>query len=146
MQIETTRFGSVVVEPDDILLFPVGIPGIEECQHWVLLADSENDSLGWLQSTSQPEVAVAVVSPQRFVPDYRVCVTRGELAPLELADDGDAHLLAIVGTDGDSLVINLKAPLLLNLQKRLGRQVVVNDDQPLQHVLTLQHAYLRKSA
>ena len=84
MKIETTRFGSVEIEPDDLLQFSAGMLGLEDCRHWVLLADTENDALGWLQSTSRPEIAFAVVTPRRFVPDYQIRVSRGELAPLAL--------------------------------------------------------------
>ena len=60
MQINTTRFGTVELLPEDILLFPAGLFGFEEALHWVLLGDAENDSLAWLQSVSQPELALPV--------------------------------------------------------------------------------------
>ena len=70
MNVETTRFGRLEVDSDDLLVFPAGLFGLESCRHWVLLADAQNDALGWLQCTSRPDVAVAVVTPRRFVPDY----------------------------------------------------------------------------
>lgn len=146
MQIQTTRFDVVSIQPDNILLFPTGIPGLDECRHWILLADSENNALGWLQSISRPEFALAVVSPKRFVANYQVRITRAEMAALQLDDSQDAHVLAVVSRSEKALVLNLKAPVILNLTKRLGRQVVVNDDQPLQHEIAYQHAHLRKSA
>src|SRR5690606_2321003 len=97
MKLDTTRFGLVTIEPDDLIDFPAGLMGIEACRHWVLLADAENEALGWLQSTSRPEVAFAVVSPRRFVPDYQVRVSRGELSPLKLTEVREAQVLAIVG-------------------------------------------------
>src|SRR5580698_8792159 len=84
MDIQTTRFGAVTIEAEDILVFPTGLMGLEDCQHWVLLADAQNDALGWLQSTSRPEVALAVVTPRRFVPDYQVRIVRSELTPLAI--------------------------------------------------------------
>ena len=146
MDIRTTRFGTVEVEPDDIILFPSGLPGVEPSRHWVLLADSENGALGWLQSVARPELAFAVVSPRRFVPDYQVRVHRGEIQPLQLPAPHDAQVLVIVSKSGNTLTANLKAPLLFNLERRLGRQVVVNDDQPLQYEMVHQRAQLRKSA
>src|SRR5207248_5198087 len=84
MEITTTRFGSVAIEPDDVIFFPTGILGLDGCLHWVLLADAQSDTLGWLQSTTHCDVALAVVSPRRFVPDYQVRIARGELAPLAI--------------------------------------------------------------
>ena len=70
MRVNTTRFGRLEIQADDVLLFPNGVLGLEDCRHWVLLADAENEALGWLQSISRPEIAMAVVSPRRFVPGW----------------------------------------------------------------------------
>lgn len=146
MQIRTTRFGPVEIEAEDILSFPAGLWGLEECRQWVLLADAQNAALGWLQSTTRPEVALPVVSPRRFVPDYQFKVYRSELAPLALDDLGNAQVLTIVGKNERSITLNLKAPVVVNLPKRLGRQVLANGEQPLQHELTSHPAPLKKSA
>jgi flagellar assembly factor FliW len=146
MQIRTTRFGPLEIEADDILSFPAGLLGLEDCRHWVLLADAQNNALGWLQSTSRPEVALAVVCPRRFVPDYQFRVYRSELAALDLADVKDAQVLSIVGKNERSITLNLKAPVVINLDRRLGRQVVANGEQPVQYELANRQAPLKKSA
>ncbi|HZZ26857.1 MAG TPA: flagellar assembly protein FliW [Pirellulales bacterium] len=146
MRIDTTRFGSLDIEPCDLLHFPAGLMGLENCRHWVLLADAENDALGWLQNSSSPEIALAVVCPRRFVPEYQVRVSRGELAPLALAEIREAQILAIVGKNELGITLNLKAPLVINLQQRLGRQVITNGDLPTQYQLVGGSGPLRKSA
>ena len=50
MDMMTTRFGKIAIDAEDILLFPHGLVGYEDCQHWVLLADAVNPAVGWLQS------------------------------------------------------------------------------------------------
>ncbi len=146
MEIQTTRFGKLGIEAGDVLVFPTGILGMELCRQWVLLADAQNDALGWLQSTTHPEVAFAVVSPRRFVPDYQLRVARSELTPLLLDQVNEAKVLVIVGKNELAITLNLKAPLVINLDKRLGRQVVSNGELPLQFELPLGAAPLRKSA
>jgi flagellar assembly factor FliW len=146
MNIQTTRFGRVEIEMDDILNFPAGLLGLETCRQWVLLADAQNSSLGWLQCTTRPEIAVAVVSPRRFVPDYQMRVARSELNPLELPEPKQAQVLVILGKNERSITLNLKAPLVINLQKRLGRQVITNSDHPVQYELVSQRSELKKSA
>jgi flagellar assembly factor FliW len=149
MLIKTSRFGAMEIEADDILLFPQGLLGFEECRHWVLLADADNDAVGWLQNISRSELALAVVSPRRFVPGYEVRVPRGQLAPLQLNEIDQAYVLTVVSKNEGSLTINLKAPLVINLDRRIGRQIVSCDDQPMQHRLSelpLSALPLRKSA
>lgn len=131
MQIQTQHFGPVEIDVDDILLFPQGLIAFEECRHWVLLADEGNPAVAWLQSISRPEVALPVVSPRRFVSDYRVHVTRGQLLPLEFSQFDQAYVLAIVSQSDGDLTLNLKAPLIINLDRRLGRQVITSDEQPV---------------
>lgn len=133
MKINTTRFGRVEIEHGDVLIFPQGLMGLEQCQQWVLLADAENELLGWLQSITHSEIALAVVSPRRLLPGYQVRVTRQELAPLALSQPQQAKVLVVVGQNERSITLNLKAPLLVNLDQRLGRQVVNNADQPIQY-------------
>jgi flagellar assembly factor FliW len=146
MQINTTRFGTVNFEVDDILLFPHGVIGFEDCRHWVLLGDAENESLGWLQCVPRPDVALPVVSPRRFVPQYQVRVTRGQLAPLELSQFDQAFVLTVISQNNADLTVNLKAPLVVNLNRRIGRQVITTDEQPLAHRLSAAPPALRKVA
>ncbi len=135
MLLPTSRFGSVDVEVDDLIWFAEGLLGLAECRQWVLLADAQNDALGWLQSTTRADMALAVVSPRRFVPEYQLRLARSELAPLGLDDIRAAQVLVIVGKNEQGITLNLKAPLVINLSARQGRQVIHSGDQPLQYPL-----------
>lgn len=146
MRINTSRFGRIDVAAGDVLRFPSGLPGFEDCREWALLADAGNDALGWLQSTTRGEVALAVVSPRRFVPDYQVRIPRSELSPLEITDIRGAQVVVIVGRNGTTLTLNLKAPIVINLEGRTGRQVVASGDLPMQYELILGRPPLKKSA
>jgi len=146
MRINTSRFGRIDVAAGDVLRFPSGLPGLEDCREWALLADAANDALGWLQSTTRGDVAMAVVSPRRFVPDYQVRIPRSELTPLDVADIQQAQVVVVVGTNGTSLTLNLKAPIVINLEARTGRQVVASGELPLQYELSSVRPPLKKSA
>ena len=146
MRINTTRFGRIDVDQADLLRFPSGLPGLEDCREWALLADAENDALGWLQSTTRGDVALAVVSPRRFVPDYQVRIPRSELSPLALADMRHAQVVVVVGKIGTGLTLNLKAPIVINLEARTGRQVVATGELSMHHELSPHRPPLKKSA
>ena len=146
MRIHTTRFGRIDVEPADVLNFSSGLPGLEDSRQWALLADAANDALGWLQSVARGDVALAVVSPRRFVPDYQVRIPRSELTPLAIADVRQAQVVLVVSRNGTSLTLNLKAPIVINLEARTGRQVVASGDLSMQYELTTRQPTLKKSA
>lgn len=146
MRITTSRFGRIDVDAADLIRFPSGLPGLEDCREWALLADASNDALGWLQCTTRGDVALAVVSPRRFVPDYQVRIPRSELTPLALSDIRQAQVVVVVGTNDTTLTLNLKAPIVINLEARTGRQVVASGEQPMQYRLSPDRTPLKKSA
>jgi len=146
MRINTSRFGRIDVDAGDIIRFPSGLPGLEDCREWALLADSTNDALGWLQCTTRGDMALAVVSPRRFVPDYQVRIPRSELTPLAISDISQAQVVVVVGKTDTTLTLNLKAPIVINLEACTGRQVVASGELPLQYELTINRQPLRKSA
>ncbi|HEY2253072.1 MAG TPA: flagellar assembly protein FliW [Planctomycetaceae bacterium] len=133
MDITTTRFGTITIEREDVMTFVDGLIGMEDCRQWALLADAENDALGWLQCLDRPEVALAVVSPRRFVQDYQVRVARRDIVPLGLPSAEEAQVLVILNQVNDNLMVNLKAPLVIYAGERIGRQIVAKDDHAVQH-------------
>jgi flagellar assembly factor FliW len=146
MEVVTTRFGRVEMRAEDVILFPNGMLGLETCRHWVLFADASNELLGWLQSLTRAELAFAVVNPRSFVPDFQLRVPRSELLPLALEDVKQAQVLSIVGKNENGVTLNLRAPLVVNEERRIGRQVIVNNDLPVQYELASEPVRMRKSA
>ena len=135
MEITTTRFGTLAVQPSDILMFDQGLIGLRAYRRWVVLADAHNAALGWLQSLDEPETALGVVSPRRFVPDYQLRIARQDLAPLQLAQTRDAQVVVVVSRHPEGLALNLRAPLVINVDGRKGRQVIAKDPLPVRLIL-----------
>lgn len=142
MDVLTTRFGTLSVEPQDELVFDAGLIGLEHCRRWIVLTDTSNGALGWLQSIDEGHIALGVVSPRRFVPDYQLRVDRGDLEGLKLATARDAEVVVIAsrpanGDHAGGLTLNLRAPLVINVEQRRGCQVISKDDLPVQYALSL---------
>jgi len=62
-------------------------------------------------------------------------VCRRELEGLELPDPKTAQVLVAVNQVQDGLALNLKAPLVIHLEARLGRQIVAKNDHAVQYFL-----------
>jgi len=135
MEVQTTRFGRVEFAAEDVFCFPEGLPGLAACRDWVILSEGNDAAVAWLQSVQRPEIGLAVVCPRRFVPGYRLRVARRELVPLELDTPKGALLLAVVTKTARALALNLRAPVVINLDRRLGRQVTARGSLPMQHEL-----------
>lgn len=146
MDVFTTRFGLLSVQSHDEITFEHGLIGLEDCKRWVVLTDSANPALGWLQNLEQGHIAVGVVSPRRFVPEYQLRVDRSDLRTLGLATIRDAEVVVIASRQEIGITLNLRAPLVINVEKRLGCQVIAKDEHPVQYPLDLQNVKLRRTA
>jgi len=135
MRIETAHFGAMAVRPEDAVCFPLGLAGFERSRRWVLLTPPHNPTVNWLQSVECPKTALAVVEPQRFLPDYQLRANRSELECLELQSLDEAFVVVTVNRTDQGLALDLKAPLVINRQRRLGRQVIASDDLPTRYPL-----------
>jgi flagellar assembly factor FliW len=140
MRIDTQRFGTLNLKADQLFLFPQGLIGMETLRQWALLPDPLNTAVAWLQSASRGDRAIPMISPRAFFEDYRVHVSRRDLACLHMQSDAELYVLTAVSGHVGRLTTNLRSPLLLNLNRRLGCQVITGDDQPIQEPLPLMKA------
>ena len=137
MRIDTQRFGTLQLQTDQLFLFPQGLIGMESLRHWALLPDFENPSVAWLQSASRGDRAIALISPRAFFDDYRVRVSRRELGCLHLKAGAELYVMTTVSGHVGKLSTNLRSPILVNLSRRLGCQVIADASQPIQQPLAI---------
>ncbi|MHB8090680.1 MAG: flagellar assembly protein FliW [Syntrophales bacterium] len=138
MKINTTRFGDIDVNEAEFIVMKGAILGFEQLKRFVLLQNNEKTYLWWLQSVDDPAVAFVVVNPLPVKPDYAPAFTEGDLELLDIKEDKDIAILAIVTVRSNPLKItaNLRAPILINAEKRTASQVVLgNSDYPIQYDL-----------
>lgn len=135
MRIETDRFGSLEVDERELFLFPQGLIGLETLRQWALLPDPENASVAWLQSASRGDRSLAVISPRVFVPDYRIHISSRSIQALQVRSDHRTYVLTTIAGSVGRVTTNLRAPIIINLDRRLGCQLVTGDDQPMQYAL-----------
>ena len=131
MEVDTTRFGEIEVPEEDVFCFPEGVLGFNELREYALLKLEGEEPLLWLQSTDEAEVAFVVCDPARFNSDYRVRVTKDELASIELDNVSGGRVLVILTLSPDPTLAtaNLQGPLVFNVRKRLAKQIVVTGEE-----------------
>jgi len=136
VNVETTRFGTIQAQEADRLRLPDGLVGFRGFTEFVRWADPVVASLWWLQSLSDPELAFALVPPPLAPADYRVELRAGDKAALELDDERQARIFVILNRGEGGLTVNLQGPLVLNLPRRLGRQLVLTSSRyPVRYLL-----------
>ncbi len=130
MQIQTSRFGSVTIQADDVLNFPEGLLGFNELRHFVLLDDPSDEIFAWLQSCEESNIAFPLLEPELFAGNYVVHLTKHDLEILQMDSVRGARCFSIITIPQDptQMTANLKAPIVINVQKRLARQCVLQDN------------------
>lgn len=130
MQIKTTRFGNIEIELEDVISFPEGILGFADLRKFVVLDDPNDDIFAWLQSCESPHVAFPVLEPELFVAQYKINLTKSDQESLKLATNQKPLLLAIVTIPEDPTLMtaNLKAPIVVNIDQKMARQCVLQDN------------------
>ena len=135
MRIDTQRFGTITLDQNQLFLFPSGLVGMESLRDWALLPDPENSAVAWLQSASRGDRALPVISPRAFFEGYRIQISRRDLAGLHLKAGAEVYVLATISGHSGKLTTNLRSPIVLNLSRRLGCQVITDNEQPIHRPL-----------
>jgi flagellar assembly factor FliW len=124
--IETLRFGTLEIKREDVWFFPAGLPGLEEYHEFVLVR-TKDEHVVWLQSLAEGTLALPLTEPWWLVPDYEVVLTTADTAALQLKSAEEAVVFLVLNLRGtpSEWTANLLAPVVMNLKKHLGCQVVM---------------------
>jgi len=131
MQIQTTRFGTIEVNESDLVNFSEGLLGFVELRKFILLDDPNDEIFAWLQSCERPAIAFPILEPELFAENFNPTITKGDLQAINLTGKDGMRLFTIVTIpeDATQMTANLKAPVAINIEKRLAKQVVVQENE-----------------
>lgn len=128
VMIQSLYFGPLEVDESELIVFPFGLPGFEELRRFALLQPEADLPFYYLQSAEQGEINFVVADPFRFYPDYEFDLPESVLEEIEIRHEREIRIVSIVTlkkTIQDS-TINLLAPVVINMSKKLGKQVVLH--------------------
>lgn len=128
--IKTSRFGLVELKSEDILTFNEGLLGFQDLRQFILLDDPNDDIFAWLQSCELPSIAFPVLEPEIFGHKYATALNRTDSESLKLqAGQTPAYLNIItIPDDATEMTANIKAPIVINVDQRIARQCVLQDN------------------
>lgn len=139
MKIKTSRFGNIEVDEAKVIEMKGPILGFANLKKFTMIVHEEGNPFNWLQSLDDGSIAFIIMDPFLIKPDYEPEIDDQALAMLEVEQAADVNLLAIITVRSEPVKItaNLRAPLVINKQKKLAGQVILADeDYPLQYQIT----------
>ncbi len=127
MAIQSDRFGPIEAEEEDIIKFAQGIIGFPD-QHSFVLVRTKSNAIGWLQSTSNPGLALPVVSAHVLAPPYPDVDIEAYAQAVGLgARLEDLAVVVVLNAQaGVPATVNLVAPIVVNVATRTGAQVILD--------------------
>jgi flagellar assembly factor FliW len=130
-RIPTKFFGECDCEAGSLFSFPAGLPGFEDQSAFFFLKIPGAEPLLFLQSVSTRNLCFILLPILVVDPNYVLELAPDELADLHLPLDrrptiGQDILCAatISSGDGEAPRANLMAPIVVNLQAKIGMQVI----------------------
>jgi flagellar assembly factor FliW len=129
LHLETVLLGPLEVRAETVIHFAAGLPGFVDRRRFVLV-ETQRDDLIWLQSVDDPTLTFLLSDPFATVPGFELELPASDLAALGAAAGGAASLLVLAVTQlerGVPVSANLQSPIVIDRDRRVGRQVVVPD-------------------
>ncbi|WP_427052065.1 flagellar assembly protein FliW [Paenibacillus sp. TC-CSREp1] len=123
--IQTSMWGEIEVQEEDIFHFPKGLPGFED-EHQFALIPWEDTPFVYLQSFQEPELSFLLVNPFLFASDYSFELPEADREELEITDQVQVYSMVTIQEQVSQSTMNLLAPVVLNPEKRTGKQVVLH--------------------
>ena len=131
MLINTKYLGEVEIEASEILSFHHGLLGFQEYKEFILLPLDADLPLALLQSTEEVSIGFIVALPFAFKQDYAFDLSDEDKYDLQIEKEEDVLTYSIVTlqeTFAES-TINLLAPVVININKKIGKQIVLQDNK-----------------
>ncbi|WP_448379083.1 flagellar assembly protein FliW [Fervidobacterium sp.] len=128
MGIYKTRFGELEINDNEVIIFPNGIPGFEELRKFAILKIPETQPIQWLVSLEDESTSFPVIDPWLVLETYEVDLSKQELDILQVEDPSDLVVWSIVTIPigkPELATVNLKAPVVVNVKKGIGIQVIL---------------------
>ena len=128
MKTITTRFGQIEYDPENTLHFPAGMVGFPQLRDFIVMPNKKQGPLFWIQSTDDADIAFVLTDPSNFFLDYGVIPDETERQLLQITDEDEVYILAVVTVPPDqNITLNLSAPILFAPKTNRAIQVIVDD-------------------
>ena len=129
MKLETRLLGTIEYGREDVLTFPNGLPSFED-EHAFLVLPIEGSGGGLLclQSVTTPALSFLMMNPFPLCPSYAPVLQPKEREEMGVSRDEELcfYVLCALKRPVERSTVNLKCPIVLNPDRKLGCQVILD--------------------
>ena len=135
MNIKTRDFGDITVNKEDAINFTCGMYGFDEYVKYVILKDSPEDDIMYLQSIENTDLSFVLIDPYSIINSYDPNLNEEDLNELKVKTETELKFLviAIIKENIKDSVVNLKSPIAINPNTKIAKQVILQNSYPLRY-------------
>lgn len=130
MKLNTKHFGEIDIDEKIMLNFDNGLYGFEDNKRFIIIDNPDKEvPFKWLQSIDNPDLTFVIVNPFIFKPDYDFNLSQSVIDKLNIEDEKEivVYTIVVIPEDINKMTANLAAPLIINANKLLGKQIIIDD-------------------
>lgn len=128
--VDSLILGPLAVAESIIMTFPTPMWGFPDHREFALLP-AARAGLWWLQSLSAEGITFLLADPFVLDANYVVDIGDGECNSLEITEPSDALslvMIALPAAPDDTATANFRAPMVFNVPRQRGMQIVNRDE------------------
>lgn len=122
---------TIEVSAEQIFAFDPPLGGFEELRRYALISDGDDSPVEWLQSVEDENVALPLLEPFLFEPDYGFEMADHDAAELGMETPEDAFVRCVLTLreEPQDITANLLAPIVFCRRTHLARQIVLQESE-----------------
>lgn len=135
INIKTRDFGEITVNAEDMINFTCGMYGFEDYKSYVILKDSPEDDIMFLQSLDNVDLSFVLIDPYTIFRNYEPILAEDDLNEFGVENEAELKYLviAIIKENIKESVVNLKSPIVINPKTKTAKQVILQNTYPLRY-------------
>lgn len=135
MKVLTRDFGEVEVNEEDVISFEEKIFGFEDYTDYIIIYDDEfNGEIAWLQSIEEPSLCFIISNPSLTVVGYEPHFGK-DVEKTIGKGIYEYWVIMVVKNNLKESTVNLKSPIVINLENRKAMQTILEEKQPIRYML-----------
>jgi flagellar assembly factor FliW len=130
-QIESTNFGVIKFEEEDVVELPEGVLGFSHLTRFLLIESEDYEPFRFLQSIDEPFICFTLIDPLLVDQTYRLELKSEDQRKLHLEsqDEGIVYSVVTLAENPQDATANLYAPLVINTSNMRGSQIILFDSK-----------------
>jgi len=130
-KIVSGKLGEIEYTDNDIITLSAPILGFPDLNDFILISNDKSYPFLWFQSVQDKDICFILVEPEIFFADYKPQLNKREYKILNIEEDKELKTFGIVVVPDQpkNATVNLRAPLVVNMEKKLAKQVILEDDK-----------------